>query len=352
MEKKEEESYPLLKYRLIGASTEDPENPIYALISGLKNNGWCTVRYCTYPQELLIQLCRPCRLRQINLVFHEYKIPSKIDLYNFFPKTFSDFNLDIDDLIFEKIGYIIPDTNISKKFRAREVKQIFLNENVYYLKFVFYQNYSNLKNVFNQVGLISIQCFGVDFTANNINGLYPSLEQPVDYFTKQSLYPEIKKKTQYDDNMLDEVCASKIQELKDALNMSIKVENYDQAKEIHDMIQLVRKIGEKMNEAKETKNKALEIDDYEMCKIAKENIDTMREKVKSINVGDYGLNQEKEKEKEKEEEEQKDEAGTHPEEELLVEKDQNNVEQEDGAVKGSENGDEDASVRETMKVSS
>ena len=101
-----------------------------------------------------------------------------------------------------------------------------------------------------------------------------------------------------------------------------------------------------MNEAKETKNKALEIDDYEMCKIAKENIDTMREKVKSINVEDYGLNQEKEKE----EEEQKNEAGTHPEEDLLVEKDQNNAKQEDVTVKGSGNGDEDESIRETMKV--
>ena len=347
MEKKEEEAYPLLKYRLIGASTEDPENPIYALISGLKNDGWSSVRYCTYPQELLIQLCRPCRLKQINLIFHEYKIPSKIDLYYFFPKTFSDFNLDIDDLIFEKIGYITPDTNISKKFKAREVKKIFLNENVYYLKFVFYQNYSNLKNVFNQVSLIRIQCFGVDFTANNINGLYPNLDQPIDYFTKQSLYPQIKKKEEYNDDMLDEICSSKIQELKEALNLSVKIENYDQAKEIHDMIQLVRKIGEKMNDAKETKKKALELDDYEMCKIAKENIDTMKEKVKSIDVEHYGLNAKKENE-----EEEKIEAGANPEDELLVEKDNEKVEQEDVTVKGSENGDEDESIRETMKVSS
>ena len=341
MEKKEEDTFPLLKYRLIGASTEDPENPFYSIISGLKNNGWSSVRYCTYPQELLIQLCRPCRLRQINLVFHEFKIPSKIDLYFFFPKTFTDFNLDIDDLIFEKIGYITPDTNMRSKYQAREFKKIFLNENVYYLKFVFYQNYSNLKNVFNQVGLISIQCFGIDFTANNINGLYPKIDQPTDYFTKQSLYPQIKKK-EYNDNMLDEVCILKIQELKDALNLSIKIENFDQSKKIHDMIQLVRKLGEKINDAKETKNKALEMNDFDTCKIAKDNIEMMREKVRNIDVGYLGLD------KKEEEEETKVDVGTQPiAEELLVEKEK--VEPEEMAVKGSDNGDEDESIRETMK---
>ena len=337
MEKKDEEAYPLLKYRLIGASTEDPDNPFYSIISGLKNNGWSSVRYCIYPQELLIQLCRPCRLRQINLVFHEYKIPSKVDLYYFFPKTFNDFNLDIDDLIFEKIGYITPDTNMRTKYQAREFKKIYLNENVYYLKFVFYQNYNNFKNAFNQVGLVSIQWFGIDFTANNINGLYPNIKQPVDYFTKESLIPQIIKK-EYNDDMLDEVCIQKIQQLKEALKLSIKIENFEQSRKIHDLIQLVRKLGEKINDSIEIKNKALEMDDYETCKIAKDDIDLMREKVKNIDVGYLGLDQ-------KEEEETKVDVGTGPIEELLV----NKVNQEEIAVKGSENGDEDESIRETVK---
>ena len=194
MRKPTDVSFALLKYRLMGVSTEDPESPFYSLISGLKNNGWSSVRYSTYPQELLIQFCRPCRLRQINILFHEYKIPSKVDFYYFFPKTFSEFNLDIDDLIFEKIGYIIPNINKKSNNEAREFKQVFINENVYYLKLVLHENYPNLKNVFNQVGIVNIQCFGIDFTANNINGLYPNIRQPIDVFTQKGLYPQIKKK--------------------------------------------------------------------------------------------------------------------------------------------------------------
>ena len=333
MKKPNDVSFPLLKYRLVGVSTEDPENPFYSLISGLKNGGWCSVRYSTYPQELLIQFCRPCRLRQVNLLLHEYKIPSKIDLYYFFPKTFSEFNLDIDDLIFEKMGYIIPNLNKNQKKESREYKQIFLNENVYYLKFVFHQNYPNLKNVFNQVGLIFIQCFGIDFTADNINGLYPNLRKPTDFLTEKSLYPQVKKKG-YDDSMLDEVCIMKLKELKEALDFTLKIENYDESKKVTDLIQLVRKIGEKINDAKETKNKALEVEDWDTCKIVKNQIDNLREKVREIDVGYLGF---------------KDEGGLVDEGTQPVEEEKENIIQEDITVKESENGDENESIREKIR---
>ena len=333
MKKPNDVSFPLLKYRLVGVSTEDPENPFYSLISGLKNDGWCSVRYSTYPQELLIQFCRPCRLRQVNLLLHEYKIPSKIDLYYFFPKTFSEFNLDIDDLIFEKMGYIIPNLNKNQKKESREYKQIFLNENVYYLKFVFHQNYPNLKNVFNQVGIIFIQCFGIDFTADNINGLYPNLRKPTDFLTQKSLYPQVKKKG-YDDSMLDEVCIMKLKELKEALDFTLKIENYDESKKVTDLIQLVRKIGEKINDAKETKNKALEVEDWDTCKIVKNQIDNLREKVREIDVGYLGF---------------KDEGGLVDEGTQPVEEEKENIIQEDITVKESEIGDENESIREKIR---
>ena len=333
--KKTDVSFPLLKYRLVGVSTEDPESPFYSLISGLKNSGWSSVRYSTYPQELLIQFCRPCRLRQVNLLLHEYKIPSKIDLYYFFPKTFSEFNLDIDDLIFEKIVYIIPSQNKKTNNSLRELKQIYLNENVYYLKFVLHQNNPNLKNIFNQVGIINIQCFGIDFTANNINGLYPNIRQPTDFFTKKSMYPNIKKK-EFDDNLLDEVCIMKINELKEALDFTLKIENYDESKKVSDLIQLVRKIGEKINDAKETKNKALEVKDWDTCKIAKNQIDALRDKVRAIDVGYLGFK--------KDEEGGLVDVGTEP-----IEDEKENVIQEDITVKESEIGDENESIRQIIR---
>lgn len=327
MENKEDKPYPLLKYRLIGATSEDPENSFYNLISSLNNNGWSSARYCTYPQELLIQMSRPCRLRQIDLIFHEYKISSLIEVYYFFPNKYSDFNLDLEDLVFKKIGDIIPSDNIHTKYQYREFKKVFLNENVYYLKFVFHQNYHNLKNTFNQVGITNIQCFGIDFTPININGLYPK-------YQKQN-NPEDKAKEQSDDNIIDKICKAKMQELKEALNLCKIIENYDQAKKIYELIVLVRKISEKINEAVEIRDKALKMDDFNICKIAQNNIELLREQVRNIDIGYLCLGEEKEEKK------------LEPVVEPIPERE---PKQQYIAVKSSEKlGDEDESVRETVK---
>lgn len=326
MEIKEDKPFPLLKYRLIGATSEDPENSFYNLISSLNNNGWSSARYCTYPQELLIQMSRPCRLRQIDLLFHEYKISSKIEVYYFFPNNYNDFNLDIEDLVFKKIGDILPSNNNHTKYQYREFKKVFLDENVYYLKFIFHQNYQNLKNIFNQVGIINIQCFGIDFTPTNINNLYPK--------NKKQNIPENKTKEQSDDNIIDQICKTKMHELKEALNLCIKIENYDQAKKIYEMIELVRKISEKINDAVEIRDKALKMDDFDTCKVAQNNIEFLREQVKNIDIGYLGLGKEKEEEK------------VEPKVEPIPERE---PKQQNLAVKSSELGDEDESVRETVK---
>ena len=173
-------------------------------------------------------------------------------------------------------------------------------------------------------------------TANNINGLYPNIKKPTDFFTTKSLYPQIKKK-EYDDSQLDEVCIMKLKELKEALDFTIKIENYDESKKVTDFIQLVRKIGEKINDAKETKDKALDVNDWDTCKIAKNTIDNLREKVRAIDVGYLGFRKE-------EEEPGVVDVGTEP-----IEEEKDNVIQEDIAVKDSEIGDENESIREMIR---
>ena len=49
---------------------------------------------------------------------------------------------------------------------------------------------------------------------------------------------------------------------------------------------------EKINDAKETKNKALEVNDWDTCKIAKNQIDSLRDKVRAIDVGYLGFKKE------------------------------------------------------------
>ena len=141
-----ETRYQILNYKLIGASTTDPENPLEKINSSIPMGGWHSARFCPYPQEILIKFPYPVHIRQINLLFHETLIPSRVDIYHFFPKTFNDLLTDYNNLIFDKIGFIKPDSNARSDYQCREYKRVALAENCYYLKLVFQKNINNIYN--------------------------------------------------------------------------------------------------------------------------------------------------------------------------------------------------------------
>ena len=131
---------PLLNYSVIGSSSEDDEHPLYSLISPDKNDGWCSSPFCKYPQETL----------------HEYKIPSKIDFYYYYPnqKNKEEEKFDYNNIPFIKIGYIIPNTNEKLNFKLREFKKIKINQNKLYIKLILHKNFINLENRYNHINQI------------------------------------------------------------------------------------------------------------------------------------------------------------------------------------------------------
>lgn len=80
----EDQNLESLNYKLVGASSEDPNHPLFSILSNsqdIANEGWHSVRFCSFPQEILLNFHSPVRLREINIVFHQYLIPSKIEFY-------------------------------------------------------------------------------------------------------------------------------------------------------------------------------------------------------------------------------------------------------------------------------
>ena len=269
-----------LKFRIIGASTEDPEHPLFSILSQKPTEGWNSVRFCLFPQEVLIQFTKPVRLRQINIVLHETKIPSKIDIYHFFPKQYNDFFADYNTLTYEKIGYVIPDSNMKSDYKARELKKVFLNENCLYLKLVFHKPHINIYNPFNQVALITMTCLGFDFTPNNIDTFYPNRNKDLNYFSNNmDAYipnPDIN------DNELDDVCINKIEELKLQVDNAVKNENYDHAKVLDELIKRIRLLGIKIKNLTDIKVRAIEISDYDTAKQMKNEIERIREIINEV----------------------------------------------------------------------
>ena len=274
-----------LKYRIIGSSSEDPDFPLFSLISGGQNEGWHSIRFCTYPQEILLQFTQPVRLRQVNILLHQTFIPSSIEFFYFFPEKYDDFFKDYNSLTFNKIGYVTPDSNSKTDYKAREYKKVAFNENVLYLKLVLNKCIYNLYNTFNQVAIISIECFGFDFTVNNIDYLFPNRNKTLNYFANNmnNYIPN----PNLDDNDLDEVCINKIDELKLQLNRCVEEENYDQAKVINELIQRIKILGQKIYNLQEIKFKSIEVNDYDNAKIVKNEIERIKNIIKEVVVGNF-----------------------------------------------------------------
>src|SRR4051812_30965853 len=118
-----------LKYRLIESTTEDPDSPLYEILRGADSTGWSSVRFCTYPQEIIIQFLTPVNLKQIQILSNEKKIPSLIEFYCYYPASANDLFTTYKSLAFEKLGYIRMDTNSKTNYKAREFRKVYVNSN-------------------------------------------------------------------------------------------------------------------------------------------------------------------------------------------------------------------------------
>ena len=267
---------PLLNYSVIGSSSEDDEHPLYSLISPDKNDGWCSSPFCKYPQEILFQLNNPSKLSQMNITLHEYKIPSKIDFYYYYPnqKNKEEEKFDYNNIPFIKIGYIIPNTNEKSNFKLREFKKIKINQNTLYIKLILHKNFINLENRYNQVSIISIKFFGYELENSN----------PPEYKNLMSGEMNKNKNSDFNEDGLDEVCVSKLKEIKSTLDLCVKKEKYDSAKIFRELYQRVKLLGEKMKNLSECKLKCIETNDFDSCKKIQNDIDRIKNLIGEINA--------------------------------------------------------------------
>ena len=267
---------PLLNYSVIGSSSEDDEHPLYSLISPDKNDGWCSSPFCKYPQEILIQLNNPSKLSQMNITLHEYKIPSKIDFYYYYPnqKNKEEEKFDYNNIPFIKIGYIIPNTNEKLNFKLREFKKIKINQNALYIKLILHKNFINLENRYNQVSIISIKFFGYELENSN----------PPEYKNLMSGEMNKNKNSDFNEDGLDEVCVSKLKEIKSTLDLCVKKEKYDSAKIFRELYQRVKLLEEKMKNLSECKLKCIETNDFDSCKKIQNDIDRIKNLIGEINA--------------------------------------------------------------------
>ena len=279
-----------LKYNIINFSSQDPFHPINFLLLKNKNNknGWISSRYCIYPQEILIQFPQMVNIRQINILIHENKIPKMIELINCIPvgektKFIIDNNNNSkiipSEFVYQNIGFINLSSNIESQYKARELRKIYININTEYIKLKIHNNYQNDLNVFCQVGIVSLDFFGIK---NDIKKkkILPEGENNNMNDTSESLFDicfnnnEIEEK--FIDDKMSKQSSDKLKQLIEELNKKKEKEEYDECKLIKDKIDKIRKIEFKIYTLEEQKKDCANRNDFDKAKEIKFNIEKIK----------------------------------------------------------------------------
>ena len=279
-----------LNYIIIYSSSTDPLFPIenikksYNIISNNNkfkdkiNIGWSSMRFCSYPQIIIIQLTKICDVTQINFLINHERIPTQIEIYSFSPKNFVDTTISDKYIInkpFNFIGNVYPTNHQSNN---RELKKVFLNElyisNCLYLKFVLHINYPDpIRNKYNQIGIVQIDIFGID------NNTPLPLINRKNYFKEEETdITEIKGLLQ-DDDYVDFI--------KDKIEFAKRLYYKEKNELIYNDIEQLRELGRKVRGLLEEKKMYQILKDNLNYKKLRNEIDNIQNYVDE-NFRDYG----------------------------------------------------------------
>lgn len=231
------------------------------LHSGPNSKGWESPRFSSFPQIIVLQLKNFAVLKQIQFLSHQAKIASKIELFIHAPQEGKIPPVsELHNLKFKRIGYLSLDSNERSGFSARELKSVYIDIPACYLKISFEKCHVNKFNIFNQVGIIAINCMGV----------------PVDNQETVEEPPPMGQLLE-EANVYDAVTLNKLKMLNDAKEKAVAQEDFDEAKRIKDIMEKLKAVGKQLAILELKKKRAIENEDYESAKIIKIEIDRLRQ---------------------------------------------------------------------------
>ena len=158
-----------LAYSVFKISSEDANYPATELAnSGTFTKGWQSQRFWSYPQIVLIQFPATVRIKLIQLLCHEYKIPSEIELISITKGGERS----------KRLGSFKLQDNSSTQYKARELKSVYIESECKYIKLILFKPHPNTKNLFSQVSLLSLSVFGdyIEYEEGDFMGSFKTID--------------------------------------------------------------------------------------------------------------------------------------------------------------------------------
>jgi centrosomal protein CEP104 len=150
---KHDQSSPL-NFKIVACSSEDDKFPIVSLYSPEASRGWCSQQWCEYPQEIVLQFDTLSHITQIQLLSHQYKIATTIELFIGTCPNYEHQEPSYVNAIWKKLGYLMLDPNIKTQYKARELKTVHLDCVGQYLKILLHKCHINENNIYSQVNFL------------------------------------------------------------------------------------------------------------------------------------------------------------------------------------------------------
>ena len=118
----------LLSYRVAAASSEDDSHLASELQSfSASSRGWQSSRWADERQELVLRFEGRVELQQVQLLSHQFKIASRVELFIGSPSAGAPVpSTGYDGVHFSRLGHFSLDINERSNFQARELKTVYV----------------------------------------------------------------------------------------------------------------------------------------------------------------------------------------------------------------------------------
>uniref|UniRef100_A0A4W6G8P7 Centrosomal protein of 104 kDa n=1 Tax=Lates calcarifer TaxID=8187 RepID=A0A4W6G8P7_LATCA len=243
-------------------------------------NGWRSNRLCSYPQHITLQLVERSRVRKLQLLAHQYLIPTKVEFHigDSLPEaSTAGFPGQL-----RRLGYVSLSDNEKTGFKARELKSVHVDAIGTYLRITFHKNHVNAYNHYSQVALVAINVLGDALDGNAFNTIVSELSPHLSPITEHTPAAGGSFSPLDDlafDMYQDPEVAHIIRLLDQKKQDMVRQEKYEQAKNLKQAIADLQKVGERLARYDVEKRCAIEKEDYDLAKKKKEMMEEYRRSV-------------------------------------------------------------------------
>jgi len=261
-----------LSFTVAYSSGEDIDYPARELnVHSPHTVGWQSPRFCDFPQEVGLALSRPSRLSQVQLLSHQSKIATKIELYVGEGGSYSTAN-------WKRLGYLSLADNSQSDYQARELKSVYIDCTGAFLKLLVHKCYLNTHNIYNQVGIVAVNLLG-DYVGGPSSGEVGVPAAPfgaVDGGGGGGLGGGGRMNDLAFDMNLDPESASRIRQIVAAKERAVELEDYDAAKRLKEAEGQLCQLGVQLAQLEVSKRQAVKSEDYDRAKVLKTEIQSLR----------------------------------------------------------------------------